>query len=134
MRIQFARLRCAARPTRPARRAALGSAAPLLAGYAAIDFVTLESDAEGRWRGLGAADRSERRHPRGAYVAPRDRTGVADAIIEHRAAADRQPAFRVARDLDDVKRIGPRTIERLRPLLFFPAADGVIRIRLATHR
>jgi competence protein ComEA len=46
---------------------------------------------------------------------------LARRIVEHRAA--RGP-FRVAEDLLQVRGIGPRTLERLRPLLAFEAAHA----------
>lgn len=45
---------------------------------------------------------------------------VAANIIAYRESAERQPAFTRPEDLDAVPRIGPVTIERLRPHLRFP--------------
>lgn len=47
--------------------------------------------------------------------------GLAQRIVEFRAAAATQPAFLRAEDLDAVERIGPAAVERLRPHLVFPA-------------
>jgi competence ComEA-like helix-hairpin-helix protein len=44
---------------------------------------------------------------------------LADAIIEYRESADLLPAFSCAEDLDNVHRIGPATVAKLRPLLRF---------------
>lgn len=44
---------------------------------------------------------------------------LAEAIVSHRESAARRPAFRTAQDLEAVPRIGPKTIERLRPYLCF---------------
>lgn len=43
-------------------------------------------------------------------------------IVAARAAAARSPAFHAPEDLDRIERIGPATIERLRPYLVFPDA------------
>lgn len=45
---------------------------------------------------------------------------LAQNIITFREASADAPAFRAADDLDGVPRIGPRTVERLRPFLRFP--------------
>jgi predicted DNA-binding helix-hairpin-helix protein len=50
---------------------------------------------------------------------------LSENIIEYRLAAQATPAFRVPEDLDSVTRIGPVTLERLRPYLRFRAGDGV---------
>jgi hypothetical protein len=47
---------------------------------------------------------------------------LSDNIIEYRAAALVTPAFSVPEDLDNVARIGPITVEKLRPYLRFPVA------------
>ncbi|HUU97164.1 MAG TPA: helix-hairpin-helix domain-containing protein [Phycisphaerae bacterium] len=46
---------------------------------------------------------------------------LAQYIIEYRTAAPSAPAFATAEDLDNVARIGPVTVEKLRPYLCFPA-------------
>lgn len=45
---------------------------------------------------------------------------LADAILEFRGHAVADPAFSRARDLDDVPRIGPATIQRMSPYLVLP--------------
>jgi DNA uptake protein ComE-like DNA-binding protein len=50
---------------------------------------------------------------------------LSENIIEYRRAAHATPAFSVPEDLDNVPRIGPVTLERLRPYLRFRAGDGV---------
>jgi competence ComEA-like helix-hairpin-helix protein len=47
---------------------------------------------------------------------------LAENIVEYRRYAPAAPAFATAEDLDDVARIGPLTVERLRPYLCFPPA------------
>ncbi len=56
---------------------------------------------------------------------PRIGPRLAAAIIEYRESLTTQPAFESADDLAHVKRIGPATVERLRPWLTLPeqAAD-----------
>jgi hypothetical protein len=49
---------------------------------------------------------------------------MAAAIIAYREAAANPPAFRCAADLDGVSRIGPVTVELLRPYWVFPAEGG----------
>lgn len=44
---------------------------------------------------------------------------MADYIIEYRESCDAAPAFARAEDLGRVHRIGPRTVEKLRPHLCF---------------
>ena len=56
---------------------------------------------------------------------PRIGPVLADAIIEYREANGPGPAFLCAEDLDNVHRIGPVTVEQLRPLLYFPSAPGL---------
>jgi competence ComEA-like helix-hairpin-helix protein len=51
---------------------------------------------------------------------PRIGPTLARNIVAYRTAADEQPAFRQAEDLDRVSRIGPATVEALRPFLRFP--------------
>jgi competence protein ComEA len=53
---------------------------------------------------------------------PRIGPVLADAIINYREANGPGPAFLCAEDLDNVHRIGPVTVEQLRPLLCFPLA------------
>ncbi len=50
---------------------------------------------------------------------PRIGPVLADAIIDYRNRCAHPPAFRRPEDLDHVYRIGPRTVERLRPHLSF---------------
>ena len=47
---------------------------------------------------------------------------LAQNIIEYRTAAPAAPAFAIVEDLDNVARIGPVTVEKLRPYLCFPPA------------
>ena len=47
---------------------------------------------------------------------------LAQNIIDYRTAAPSAPAFATADDLDNVARIGPLTVEKLRPYLCFPPA------------
>lgn len=56
---------------------------------------------------------------------PRIGPTLAAAIVAYRANAAEQPAFRRPEDLDNVYRIGPVTVETLRPFLVFDAADPV---------
>lgn len=44
---------------------------------------------------------------------------LSEYILKFRESSSRRPAFRNADDLDDVYRIGPVAVERLRPLLAF---------------
>lgn len=63
---------------------------------------------------------------------PRIGPALADAIIEYRESAESGPVFLCAEDLDNVHRIGPATVEQLRPLLCFPptrAHDGDPEVR-----
>jgi competence protein ComEA len=59
---------------------------------------------------------------------PRIGPVLADAIIEYRESATPRVAFCSAEDLDHVPRIGPLTVEQLRPLLVF----GPERVEAAT--
>ena len=47
---------------------------------------------------------------------------LSNAIIEYRETHQPGPAFRRAEDLDDVYRIGPATVAKLKPFLEFPAS------------
>ena len=47
---------------------------------------------------------------------------LAQNIIDYRTAAPAAPAFATVEDLDNVARIGPVTVEKLRPYLCFPPA------------
>ena len=47
---------------------------------------------------------------------------LAQNIIDYRESADSQPAFQSPDDLEAVHRIGPVTVEKMRPMLRF---DGV---------
>lgn len=47
---------------------------------------------------------------------------LAQRIVEFRSSSDRRPAFRSADDLAAVQRIGPVTVEKLRPFLVFGRA------------
>jgi len=49
---------------------------------------------------------------------------LAQNIIEYRTAAPAAPAFATVEDLDNVARIGPVTVEKLRPYLCFPPAGA----------
>ena len=53
---------------------------------------------------------------------PRIGPTIAAKIVAYRAAADEHPVFRRAENLDRVPRIGPATVEALRPFLAFPEA------------
>ena len=44
---------------------------------------------------------------------------LAENIVSYRDGAESLPAFRSADDLDAVHRIGPKTVEKLRPYLRF---------------
>lgn len=56
---------------------------------------------------------------------PRIGPALADYIIEYRQSVQPAQAFRCADDLDYVYRIGPATVERLRPYLRFqPSRSG----------
>lgn len=55
---------------------------------------------------------------------PRIGATLAQNIIAYREAAPEQPAFRRAEDLDRVRRIGPATVEALRPYLRFSDVPG----------
>ncbi len=55
---------------------------------------------------------------------PRIGPVLADAIIDYRTHCGRVPAFRRAEDLDEVYRIGPRTVELLRPHLALGSKDS----------
>lgn len=48
---------------------------------------------------------------------------LAERIIAHRESSTRRPAFSSAAELDEVRGIGPVTIERLRPHLLFSASQ-----------
>ncbi len=52
---------------------------------------------------------------------PRVGKRIAENIIAYRQSVSSAPAFRSAEDLDRVLRIGPVTVELLRPYLRFPA-------------
>jgi DNA uptake protein ComE-like DNA-binding protein len=51
---------------------------------------------------------------------PRIGAKTAANIIAYRSSAPQQPAFRSLADLDAVARIGPATLETLKPFLRFP--------------
>lgn len=79
-------------------------------------------------RTLAPADAALRINPNTATEAelrllPQIGPKLAAYIIEYRESAAAQPAFGQAEDLDHVHRIGPATVERLRPLLCFPQDD-----------
>jgi competence protein ComEA len=46
---------------------------------------------------------------------------LSSRIVQHRQASATRPAFAAADDLEAVKRIGPVTVEKLRPFLTFAA-------------
>lgn len=48
---------------------------------------------------------------------------LAQNIIDYRESADTQPAFRSPDDLDAVYRIGPVTVEKMRPMLRFDSVE-----------
>jgi len=54
---------------------------------------------------------------------PRIGEKLASTIITYRKSATSRPAFRRPEDLDCVPRIGPATVELLRPHLLFPDSD-----------
>lgn len=100
----------------------LGAAAALLVVHAAYALA--------QWRGpacppVSPAQLQLRIDPNRATAAeldllPRIGPKIGAAIIAYREAAAVQPAFRTPEDLDRVKRIGPATVEALRPYLCFP--------------
>ena len=51
---------------------------------------------------------------------PRIGPRIAAEIIAYRESVSDPPAFRTAADLDRVKRIGPATVDQMRPFLKFP--------------
>lgn len=55
---------------------------------------------------------------------PRIGPKLARNIIDHRSESPEAVPFRRADDLDDVYRIGPATIARMRPYLHFPREDS----------
>ena len=64
---------------------------------------------------------------------PRIGPVLADAIIKYRELSGPGRTFRCADDLENVHRIGPATVEQLRPLLCFPptrAHDGDTEVRV----
>ena len=103
-------------------RAGVGAALALLVLHAANVW--------GEWRApagerIDAAQIGLRFDPNTASAAelallPRIGEKIAQNIIEFRASAAERPAFRSPADLDRVPRIGPATIELLRPYLRFP--------------
>ena len=52
---------------------------------------------------------------------PRIGPALADAIVAYRESRGPGPAFFSAEDLENVHRVGPVTVEALRPLLRFPS-------------
>lgn len=54
---------------------------------------------------------------------PRIGPALADYIIEYRESRAPEQAFKRAEDLDQVRRIGPVTVENLRPHLRFDSSD-----------
>jgi len=104
-----------------AQRAALGVSAVLLA---VLGLATGTLDATQR-SPVRAEQLQLRLDPDAAsrqelMLLPRIGPVIADHIIEYREALRPGRAFRIAEDLENVRRIGPLTVARLRPLLRFP--------------
>jgi len=55
---------------------------------------------------------------------PRIGPALADYIVEYRESVRPARAFRCPEDLERVERIGPKTVEVLRPYLCFPPAEA----------
>lgn len=106
---------------RAARQSALGACTALLLALA-VSFVSTRSDAPA----LVMQDEvGLRLDPNVATAAelellPGIGPKLAKNIVAFRAAVSSRPAFRCAEDLDAVRRIGPITVDRLRPYLSFP--------------
>jgi DNA uptake protein ComE-like DNA-binding protein len=103
-------------------RASLGAAAALLVVHAAYELAEWRAPHGGA---VFATQVQLRIDPNRATAAeldllPRIGPKIGAAIIAYREAATQQPAFRNPEDLDRVKRIGPATVEALRPYLCFP--------------
>jgi len=112
-------------PPGPPTRAALGTAVVLLAVHG-LSGAALLRDA---LRASAPADTALRVDPNVAtreelMLLPGIGPVLADNIIAYRTSVAAQPAFHSAADLDPVKRIGPATIEKLRPYLKLPDDDG----------
>jgi DNA uptake protein ComE-like DNA-binding protein len=111
----------------PAGRACLGAAAALLAIQVAGWCVELSAPSAPP---VSAAQVQLRLDPNKATAAeldllPRVGEKIAANIIAYRESVSEAPAFSAAEDLAHVPRIGPITVELLRPhLRFSSAADG----------
>jgi DNA uptake protein ComE-like DNA-binding protein len=107
-------------PPRVAWRSAAGAGVVLLA----LQFPTLGRPASSASATIVPDQARLRLDPNVAtreelMLLPRIGPVLADAIIEYRESAKPGLAFLSAEDLDHVPRIGPVTVEQLRPLLVF---------------
>lgn len=109
-------------PDAPESRACLGAALLLLATHVVGNWnAAAKLDAQP----LTAMQLQLRLDPNRATAAeldllPRIGEKIAANIIAYRESTRDWPAFRCAEDLDRVPRIGPATVELLRPFLRFP--------------
>lgn len=126
------------RPTTPpatprvAQRAAVGVSVVLLALYS---LTPGPGEAAGRPPAMpeqvglrldpGVATREE------LMLLPRVGPVIADYIVAYREGLSPARAFRCADDLENVHRIGPVTVEQLRPYLRFPRTQGAGRAEAA---
>lgn len=107
------------------RRAALGVAALLLV----VDAALIAAQPWGaNPQPIAADDVQLRLNPNTASAAelallPRIGPKLAANIVAYRESVAEEPAFRTAEDLDRVERIGPATVELLRPHLVLPEID-----------
>jgi DNA uptake protein ComE-like DNA-binding protein len=107
-----------------ANRAYVASAVVLAAVHLACCFTHESSPATSP---LTPARLQLRLNPNTATAAelellPRIGPTLGQKIVAYRAGVAEQPAFRRAEDLDRVPRIGPATVEAMRPFLLLPEA------------